>query len=144
MVSIHLKTSREGSLNTWRHTTDDAPTHEAHSAQPWGNSEQYFSLGLTCALIDSNHREQGFYIWSTLAKPKLKRHYLWLLKALRLKTEGSTPTSSFKAQHQELKTPSSYTKEATTPSQQKLPEKPRPFKTSIARWKPSDLFVHTR
>jgi hypothetical protein len=73
-----------------------------------------------------------------LARPKLKRHYLQPLEHYKLKTEGSTPTSSFKAWPQDFKIPSSYMKEAMTPSQQKLPEKPRLFRTSIASWEPSD------
>jgi hypothetical protein len=57
-----------------------------------------------------------------LARPKLKRHYLQSLEHYKLKTEGSTLASSLKARHEDLKIPSSYTKEETIPSQQKLPE----------------------
>jgi hypothetical protein len=67
-----------------------------------------------------------------LARPKLKRHYPQSLQHSKLKTEGTTPISSFKARHEDLKIPSSYTKEETTPSQQKLPAKPQLLKTSIA------------
>jgi hypothetical protein len=61
-----------------------------------------------------------------------------ILKGLQAQDLRFTPTSSFKMQHQELKTPLIYAKEATTSRQQKLPEKPRLFKTSIASWKPSN------
>jgi hypothetical protein len=42
------------------------------------------------------------------------------------------PISSFNAQLQDLKIPSSYAREEANPSQQELPEKPQLFKTSIA------------
>jgi hypothetical protein len=48
------------------------------------------------------------------------------------------PISSFKAQHQDLKIPSSYVREEATPRQQELPEKPRLFRTPIATKKPSN------
>jgi hypothetical protein len=73
-----------------------------------------------------------------LARPKLKRHYPQPPQHSKLKTEGTTPISSFKAHHEDLKIPSSYTKEEMTPSQQKLPEKPRLLKTSIASEELSD------
>jgi hypothetical protein len=50
-----------------------------------------------------------------LARPKLKRHYLQPLEHYKLKTEGSTLASSLKARYEDLKIPSSYTKEENDP-----------------------------
>jgi hypothetical protein len=108
------------------------------SSKVQGGPEECSWLGLTCALLVRKHRELSLQIWSTYQDRSLSAIIRNIYSTPNLKTKGSTPTSSFKARHEDLKIPSSYTKEEMTPSQQKLPEKPWLFRTSISSWEPSD------
>jgi hypothetical protein len=63
MVSINPKTKRNRSLTTGRHTVGDASPPEAFSAQSQYNPEEWFLLGLTCALVVRKRRGLSRQIW---------------------------------------------------------------------------------
>jgi hypothetical protein len=56
MVSTNLKTRRNRSLTTGRHTIGGAPQPGAFLAQSQDNPEEWFLLGLTCALVVRKRR----------------------------------------------------------------------------------------
>jgi hypothetical protein len=63
MVSINPKTRRNRSLTTGRHIVDGAPSPRAFLAQTQDNPEEWFLLGLTCALVVRKRRGQSRQIW---------------------------------------------------------------------------------
>jgi hypothetical protein len=137
MVSTSPKTRRNRSLITGRHTVGGAPPPEAISAHTQDDLEEWFLLGLTCALVVRKRRGLSRQIWrayqdrsiNTLVSHPQRTASSRLKVYTNIKLQDTTP---------KLKMTSIYMKEATTPSQQKLSEKPRLFKTSIATWKPSN------
>jgi hypothetical protein len=56
MVSTKLKTRRNRSVTTGRHTIGGAPPLGAFLAQSQDNPEEWFLLGLTCSLVVRKHR----------------------------------------------------------------------------------------
>jgi hypothetical protein len=56
LVSTNPKTRRNRSLTTGRHTLGGAPPPGVFLAQPQDNPEEWFLLGLTCALVVRKHR----------------------------------------------------------------------------------------
>jgi hypothetical protein len=63
MVSTNPKTRRSRSLTTGRHTIGGAPPPEAFSAPAQDNPEEWFLLGLTCALVVRKRRGLSWQIW---------------------------------------------------------------------------------
>jgi hypothetical protein len=55
MVSTNPETRRNRSLTTGRHTIGGALPPEAISAHPQNDLEEWFPLGLTCALVVRKH-----------------------------------------------------------------------------------------
>jgi hypothetical protein len=56
MISTNPKTRRNRSLTTGRHTVGGAPPPEAFLAHAQDNLEEWFLLGLTCALVVRERR----------------------------------------------------------------------------------------
>jgi hypothetical protein len=56
MVSTNPKATRNRSLTTERHNVGGAPPPEAFSAQAQDGPEEWFPLGLICALVVRKHR----------------------------------------------------------------------------------------
>jgi hypothetical protein len=56
MLSTNPMTRRNRSLTIGRHTIGGAPPPEAFSAQSQDNPEEWFLLGLTCALVVRKRR----------------------------------------------------------------------------------------
>jgi hypothetical protein len=63
IVSTNPKTGRNRSLTTRRHTLGGAPPPGAFLAQSQDNPEEWFLLGLTCALVFRKHRALSQQIW---------------------------------------------------------------------------------
>jgi hypothetical protein len=63
MVSTNPETRRNISLTTGRHTIGGALPPGAFLAQSQGNPEEWFLLGLTCALVVRKRRGLSRQIW---------------------------------------------------------------------------------
>jgi hypothetical protein len=63
MVSTNLKTRRNRSLTTRRHSVGGAPSPRAFLAQTQDNPEEWFQLGLTRALVVRKRRGLSQQIW---------------------------------------------------------------------------------
>jgi hypothetical protein len=63
MISPNPKTRRNKSLATGRHTIGGALPPGAFLAQSQDNPEEWFLLGLTCALVIRKHRGLSRQIW---------------------------------------------------------------------------------
>jgi hypothetical protein len=65
MVSTNPETWRNRSLTTGRHTIGGAPPPRAFLAQSQDNPEEWFLLGLTCALVVRKCRGLSRQTWHT-------------------------------------------------------------------------------
>jgi hypothetical protein len=63
MVSTNPKARRNRSLTTGRQIVGGAPPPDAFLAQAQGNPEEWFLLGLTCALVVRKGRGLSRHIW---------------------------------------------------------------------------------
>jgi hypothetical protein len=129
MVSTNSKTRRNRSLTTRRHTVGGASPPEVISAQAQDDLEEWFPLGITYALVVRKRRGLRWQIRRVYQDRSISA----LVYCLQAQDQRSTPISSFKARLQDPKIPSSYTREEVAPKLQKLPAKPRLFKTSICK-----------
>jgi hypothetical protein len=65
MVSTNPKTKRNKSLTTGKHSVGGAPPPGAFLAQSQDNLEEWFLLGLTCALVVRKRRGLSQHMWRT-------------------------------------------------------------------------------
>jgi hypothetical protein len=88
MVSTSPKTRRNGSLTTGRHTIGGAPPPEAISAHAQDDLEEWFPLGLTCALVLRKHRVLKLTDLTCLSRPKHKCSCLPSSEVCKLEIKG--------------------------------------------------------
>jgi hypothetical protein len=133
MVSTNPKARRNRSLTTRKQTIGGALPPEAFLAQVQDDPEEWSPLGLTCALVVRKRRGLSRHIWrayqdqsiNALVYPPQRIASSKLKVYANIKLQGATRRfEDFVKLHEGT----------TTPRQQKLPEKPRLFKTSIASW----------
>jgi hypothetical protein len=65
MVSTNPKTRRNRSLTAGKHSIGGAPPPRAILAQSQDNLEEWFLLGLTCALVVGKRRGLSRHLWRT-------------------------------------------------------------------------------
>jgi hypothetical protein len=86
-------------------------------------------------LVVRKHKGLSRQIWHACQDQSITALVYHPQNTFKLEIKGLRQHQASRRNTKNLQTPSSYTKKATTPSQQKLPEKLRLFKTPICELK---------